>query len=304
MNVRGLYFEVAFRTGSIRAMSTFMLAFDHRNSLLTTFFEVTGEPTDPEVAAACEVKRVIGDGLLNAIERALVGADEAGALVDATYGADAIDALQDAGVRVAVPVEASGRREFGFEHSDWRERLDATRPAWAKVLVRYNTDGDAATNERQRHRLLDLQTVARAIGVGFLFELLVPPEPNQRTPVYDVEVRPDLVVRGLEELRKAGIAPDLWKIEGLDRREDCARVADVAGAPCVVLGRGADAAAVERWLRTAAGVPGFDGFAIGRSIWWDPVRAYMDGGIHRDAAVSAIADRYGHFVDVYRDATS
>jgi myo-inositol catabolism protein IolC len=247
---------------------------------------------------------VIGEGLLAAIERKLVGVDEAGALVDSTYGADAIDALQDAGVRVAVPVEASGRREFAFEHSDWRERLDATRPAWAKVLVRYNTEGDTATNERQRHRLLDLQTVARAIGVGFLFELLVPPEPNQRTPVYDAEVRPDLVVLGLEELRKAGIAPDLWKIEGLDRREDCARVADVAGAPCVVLGRGADAAAVERWLRAAAGVPGFDGFAIGRSIWWDPVRAYMDGGTDRAAAVSAIADRYGHFVDVYRDAAN
>ena len=284
-------------------MSTFILAFDHRNSLLTTFFGVAGEPTDAEVAAACEVKRVIADGLFDAIERGLVGTDEAGALVDATYGADAIDGLQDAGVRVAVPVEASGRREFAFEHPDWRERLDAIHPAWAKVLVRYSPDGDPAMNERQRHRLLDLQTVARAIGVGFLFELLVPPEPSQRTPTYDTDERPALVVRALDEVRAAGIAPDLWKIEGLDRRQDCARVAEHAGAPCVVLGRGADAAAVERWLRAGAGVPGFDGFAIGRSIWWDPVRAYMDGGTDRAAAVTAIADRYGHFVDVYRGAT-
>ena len=281
-------------------MSTFILAFDHRNSLLTTFFGVGGEPTDAEVAAACEVKRVIADGMLDAIERGLVATDEAGALADATYGADAIDALQDAGVRVAVPVEASGRREFAFEHPDWRERLDATHPAWAKVLVRYNPDGDTSMNERQSHRLLDLQTVARAIGVGFLFELLVPPEPSQRTPTYDTDERPALVVRALDELRAAGIAPDLWKIEGLDRSQDCARVAEHAGAPCVVLGRGADAAAVERWLRAGAGVPGFDGFAIGRSIWWDPVRAYMDGGTDRAAAVTGIADRYGHFVDVYR----
>jgi len=285
-------------------MSTFLLAFDHRNSLLTTFFGVTGEPGDPEIAAAREVKRVIADGLLAAIEHKLVDADETGALVDATYGADAIVTLQDADVRVALPVETSGRREFAFEHADWRERLDATRPAWAKVLVRYNPDGDAAMNERQRHRLLDLQTVARAIGVGFLFELLVPPEPSQRSPDFDSSQRPGLVVRALKELREAGVAPDLWKIEGLDRREDCARVADAAGAPCVVLGRGADAAAVERWLRAGAGVPGFAGFAIGRSIWWDPVRAYMDGGTDRAAAVSAIGDRYGHFVDVYRDASN
>ena len=285
-------------------MSTFILAFDHRNSLLTAFFGVAGEPTDAEVASACEVKRVIADGLLAAVDRGLVGREQAGALVDATFGADAIDRLQDAGLRVAVPVEASGRREFAFEHADWRERLDAIHPAWAKVLVRYNPDGDAAMNERQRHRLLDLQTVARAIGVGFLFELLVPPEASQRTPTYDIDVRPGLVVGALEELRSAGIAPDLWKIEGLDRREDCARVADVAGAPCVVLGRGADAAAVERWLRAGAGVPGFDGFAIGRSIWWDPVRAYMDGGTDRGAAVTAIAERYGYFVTVYREATA
>ena len=283
-NVRGLYFEVAFHTGTIRAMSTFILAFDRRNSLLTTFFEVAGEPADPEVAAACEVKRVIADGLLDAIERTLVGADEAGALVDATYGADAIDVLQDAGVRVAVPVEASGRREFAFEYSDWRERLDATRPAWAKVLVRYNTDGDAATNERQRHRLLDLQTVARAIGVGFLFELLVPPEPNQRTSSYDAEVRPGLVVVVWRNCARPASRPTCGD-RGARPTGGLRRVADVAGAPCVVLGRGADAAAVERWLRAAAGVPGFDGFAIGRSIWWDPVRAYMDGGIDRAAAV-------------------
>jgi len=81
-------------------------------------------------------------------------------------------------------------------------------------------------------------------------------------------------------------------------------VAGVAGAPCVVLGRGADAAAVERWLRAGAGVPGFDGFAIGRSIWWDPVRAYMDGVTDRAAAVTAIAERYVHFVTVYREATT
>jgi myo-inositol catabolism protein IolC len=106
------------------------------------------------------------------------------------------------------------------------------------------------------------------------------------------------VVRAVEELRAAGIQPDLWKIEGFERRADCEAVAAVAGAPCVVLGRGADAAAVERWLRAGAGV--FDGFAIGRSIWWDPVRAFFDGAAARDVTVDAIAARFGHFVDVSR----
>jgi 5-dehydro-2-deoxygluconokinase len=140
--------------------------------------------------------------------------------------------------------------------------------------------------------------VSRAIEVGFLFELLVPPEPDQRTEDFNTAIRPALVVRAIEELRGAGIQPDLWKIEGLERRDDCRAVASVAGSPCVVLGRGADDVAVERWLRAGAGV--FDGFAIGRSIWWEPMRAYVDGTTGRDAAVASIAERYAHFVDVFR----
>ena len=94
----------------------------------------------------------------------------------------------------------------------------------------------------------------------------------------------------------------MWKIEGLERREDCELVGGRAGAPVVVLGRGADAAAVERWLRAGAGVPNFDGFAIGRSIWWEPARAYLDGAITRHDAAGDIAERYAHFADVWRDA--
>jgi myo-inositol catabolism protein IolC len=267
--------------------------------LMTTFFEAA-EPGRTEVASARSIKNLIADGLLAAIGRSRVDRKEAGALVDATYGGIAIDKLRTRGVRFAVPVEASGMREFEFEHPDWRQRLDAIRPAWAKVLVRYNPRGDAEMNGQQRDRLLDVQAGARELRVGFLFELLVPPEPTQRGPEFDTATRPGLVVQAIEELRAAGIEPDLWKIEGFEQRADCEAVAAVAQAPCVVLGRGADAAAVERWLRAAAGV--FDGFAIGRSIWWEPCQSFVAGTMERDLAVAAIADRYGHFVDVYRSA--
>jgi myo-inositol catabolism protein IolC len=282
-------------------MTTFLLAFDHRRSLLTSFFDVDDDPDERQVASAREIKTVIADGLLRAIDRSRVDRGEAGGLVDATFGGIAIDRLRTAGVRFAVPVEASGERELRFEHPDWRERLDAIHPTWAKVLVRYNPSADAAMNGRQRDRLLDLQTVARAFRVGFLLELLVPPEPAQRTEDYDIATRPGLVVDAIDELRGAGVQPDLWKIEGLERREDCATVAEHAGAPCVVLGRGADADAVERWLRAGAGI--FDGFAIGRSIWWDAARTYVAGSVDRDATVTAIAERYGHFVDVFHAGT-
>ena len=244
-------------------MTTFMLAFDHRRSLLTSFFEVEDDPDERQVASAREIKTVIADGLLAAIGRSTGRSGGRRRSGRRHVRRDRRStALRTAGVRFAVPVEASGERELRFEHADWRERIDAIHPTWAKVLVRYNPSGDAAMNARQRDRMLDLQTVARALRVGFLLELLVPPEPAQRAEDYDIATRPGLVVRAIDELREAGIQPDLWKIEGLERREDCATVAEHAGAPCVVLGRGADADAVERWLRAGAGI--FDGFAIGR----------------------------------------
>ena len=127
-----------------------------------------------------------------------------------------------------------------------------------------------------------------------MFELLVPPEPAQLEAAggdrarYDREVRPGLMLAAVKELRESGVEPDLWKIEGLEDREDCARIGAAVrsggrdAVSCVVLGRGADAPAVERWLRAGAGVPGYVGFAVGRTIWWDAVGRYVAGAADRE----------------------
>jgi 5-dehydro-2-deoxygluconokinase len=280
-----------------------ILAFDHRRSLLTSFFGLTGEPDAADVARAREVKRLIWEGLRTAVATGRVPRAQAAALVDATYGADVLAAAETEGIRVAVPVEASGRRELAFEHEDWRERLAAIDPAWAKVLVRYNPDGDADMNGRQRATLRALTDHCADTGRDLMIELLVPPEPSQAGPTYDVDVRPGLMVRAILECREDGIGGDIWKIEGLERREDCARVALAAGAPCVVLGRGADRVAVERWLRAAAGVPGFVGFAIGRSIWWDALKA-RQGSVPDEDAITRIAEAYAGFAQVFDAAVT
>jgi 5-dehydro-2-deoxygluconokinase len=112
----------------------------------------------------------------------------------------------------------------------------------------------------------------------------------------------------IEQLHEAGVEPDIWKIEGIDRREDCEVLASECrtggrdGVACVVLGRGADDAAVDHWLRTGSGVPGYIGFAIGRSIWWNPLKAFVDGSSGREEAAELIAANYKRFIDVYTGA--
>jgi len=115
--------------------------------------------------------------------------------------------------------------------------------------------------------------------------------------------------RAIVTIQDAGIEVDVWKIKGVDERSDCEMLAEQTrvggrdGVVCVVLGRGADDAKVDEWLTAAAPVEGYVGFAIGRSIWWDPLKAYVDGKIERAEGAKRIAENYLRFVSVYERAT-
>ena len=125
---------------------------------------------------------------------------------------------------------------------------------------------------------------------------------------YDAELRPELMRRAIVELQEAGVEADIWKIEGIDTQEDCERISQTArrdgrdGVICVVLGRGANDDKVAHWLRQGAPVEGYAGFAIGRTIWWDALKGFLDGSLEREDAVGQIAEKYLHFVQVYREA--
>jgi myo-inositol catabolism protein IolC len=191
-----------------------------------------------------------------------------------------------------MPIDRSAQAEFDFEYGEaFGEHIERFDPTFAKVLVRYNPEGDPDLNRRQARRLRRLSEWLRDRNRQLLFELLVPPAAAQLvagdTARYDREIRPDLVVTAIAELQRLGIEPDIWKIEGLGRREQCERVAEQArcggrdDVGCIVLGRGASQNTVVRWLRQAAGVPGYVGFAIGRTL------CLLERGVrlrHRSAA--------------------
>jgi myo-inositol catabolism protein IolC len=172
-------------------------------------------------------------------------------------------------------------------------------------------------NRRQLGRLKELADWLHDHDRRFLFELLVPAEPSQLESVggdtdrYDAELRPALMKRAIQEIQDHGIEVDVWKIEGVDAREDAEMLAEQTrsgegreGVVCVLLGRGASDEKVDHWLRQAAPVEGFVGFAIGRSIWWDALKGFLDGSLERGAAAEKVADNYLRFVKVYDDAES
>lgn len=286
----------------------YLLAVDHRGS----FERMAGR--DPAVLVAA--KLLVWQGFLDALANG-APRDAAGILIDEQYGSDVAREARREGVVFALPVEKTGRDEFEFEHGDdFGRAIEAYDPSYAKALVRYNPEGREDLNHRQVARLRTLSDWLRAHDRRLLFELLVPPTDEQLRSVggnrdrYDGEVRPHLMTLAIEALQDAGIKPDLWKIEGVDDRHACRAIARTArregrdAVGCLVLGRGASAERVDDWLRAGAGVDGYVGFAVGRSIFADAVRDFAadPSGYDRQRGVEEISARYRRFISVYQDA--
>ena len=293
----------------------YVLPFDHRGSFETGMFGWKGALTAEQTAQIAATKQAIYDGFVAAVA-AGVPKHKAGILVDEQFGAAILHDASMQGYITACPAEKSGQEEFDFEYGDdFAKHIEAFHPTFCKVLVRYNPEGDKALNGRQSARLKRLSDYLHSESRSlFMFELLVPAEKAQLEKLkcdkkaYDVEVRPGLMVQTIQQLQDAQVEPDVWKIEGLDLREDCEKVVAAAhrggrnNVGCIILGRGEDDKKVREWLTTAAGVSGFIGFAVGRTDFWEPVVNWRAKKTTREAAVREMARRYGEFVDIFEKA--
>jgi myo-inositol catabolism protein IolC len=293
----------------------YILPFDHRGSFVTKMFGWHGGLTPAQTAEIAAAKQVIYDGFKTAVAGG-APKNKGGILVDEQFGAAILRDAKANGFTTACPAEKSGQDEFDFEYGDdFAKHIEAIQPTFCKVLVRYNPEGDTVLNQRQTARLKKLSNYLHSKSESrFMFELLVPAEKAQLDRIkgdkkaYDLELRPKLMVQTIHQLQDAGVEPDVWKIEGLDRREDCEEIVSAAHrggrdkVGGIVLGRGEDDKKVREWLTTAAGVKGFIGFAVGRTDFWEPLVNFRATKTTREAAVAEIARRYREFADIFEKA--
>jgi myo-inositol catabolism protein IolC len=291
--------------------SLYLVAFDHRSSFSRDLFRASAPLSREIQSKVSDTKDVIFEAFEQAIGRG-APRELCGVLVDERFGAAVAREAKSARYTLAMPVEESGQAEFQFEYGDdFGAHIEAFDPDFSKVLVRYNPEGDAALNGRQTARLARLSAWLHERRRRFLFELLIPPTATQLQRCggqdqYDRTLRPGLVVQTLRELQRGGVEPDIWKVEGLETSADCALVVEQArsGAgreqvACIVLGRGAAIERVLAWLAAAAPVPGFIGFAVGRTEWQEALRGYVAGTRSRADATRDIADRYLRMIGAY-----
>ncbi len=283
----------------------FIMPFDHRGSFEQKLFGIQGRSaTTSEKAEISSYKRMIYDGFLQAISEG-VPREKSGILVDEQFGSEILKDARSAGFKTSSPAEKSGQEEFDFEYgAEFGAHINQFHPTFVKILVRYNPEGDQSLNHRQLERLKKLSDYCLNHDSGLMFELLVVPTKEQLARVggdcnrYDRELRPSLMLKAMKEIQDAGVEPALWKLEGIES-EDQAR-ALVAQARrggreqvgLIILGRGESEEKVRHWLRVASHVPGFVGFAVGRTIFWEPLKGYREGKWDRKEAVSQIARNY------------
>jgi myo-inositol catabolism protein IolC len=289
--------------------------FDHRGSFQSKPFGWKSPLSDVQAAEIAGAKQVIYDRFQAALA-AGVPSEKADILVDAQFGARILHNAAGKGIVTACPAKKSGQQEFDFKYrEDFPRHIEAFDPTFCKVLARNNPGGDRALHQRQAGRLKRLSDYLAACGRGrFMFELLVSQEKAQldklkgHKQAYDLEVRPRLMADAMRELQMVGVALDIWKIEGLDRREDCLKAVATARAGgrdhvgCIVLSRSEDDHKVREWLGIAAQVPRFIGFAVGRPVFWNPLFAWRAGTATHEHAAAQVADCYREFVDVIKES--
>jgi len=295
----------------------FVQPFDHRGSFTKGFFGFKGqpaiEPASEQFSRVSEAKTLVYRGLLKAIAMG-VPKESVGVLVDAQFGSQVIADAKSKRIPVAMCVEKSGQDVFDFEHGPrWQDQVRFMAPDIIKVLVRFHPKEDPATNREQMTRLKLLSDFVHAgDDYHLMFELLVPAvteEEKNAGPAYDAEMRPKNMLESIRLLQEFGIEPDVWKIEGLDKREQAEAMSKQARSGggrervgCILLGRGSDKPQVHQWLRVAAPVPGFIGFAVGRTNFSDPLKRYLENRSEESNSIEAIAKNFKECIDVWQAA--
>ena len=288
-----------------------ILAFDHRSSFKGKLFGIKDrQPTSQEKRQIEDYKKMVFEGFTLALERN-VPKEIAGLLVDEECGEGILREAKRRGLTFAMPVEKSGQAEFDFEYGEnYNRHIEEFDPTFVKVLVRFNPAGDATLNERQLQRLRILSDYLQQTKKPFLFELIVPATPQQLSELgelkeaYDEVLRPRLMVESMKAIQAAGVEPLVWKLEGVHNSESAKAVVEQAWkngrkTGVITLGRGASKEQVQKWLKVGAKTPGIIGFAVGRTIFWQPLVDHKTGKISRNEAIERIAQNYSDFSNLW-----
>ncbi|RIX99679.1 5-dehydro-2-deoxygluconokinase [Aureimonas flava] len=254
-------------------------------------------------AAGAPRERIEDFKVLTVEAAARVAGDEPGfgMLLDGIYGQKALYRASAKGFWIGRPVEQPGSRPLDFDHMP---DLGSHLVEWpvdqvVKCLCFYHPDDPAELRARQERELLRLADAARTVGREYLVEIIA----GKHGALGE-----DTVASVVRRLYDLGIRPDWWKLEpqrnvaAWSRIEAAIAQNDPYCRGIVLLGLDAPEAELVDAFRAVSGVPMVKGFAVGRTIFADAARRWLNNEIDDEAAVADMARRFGTLVAAWKDA--
>ena len=271
----------------LHADRVYMLAADHRWQW-EEFCDARSLPRE----RIRDVKRLAMDGFALARERSAAVRDSGALLIDEQYASAVIAKGLNAGLTIGTPAEKAGAIPLAWAADPFHAALTG---AFVKVLARYRPDDDPAVIAEQWAKLEALQRWCRGAGKPLVLEVLVA-RTHEAEQAFETSGRPAMLASFIAQAYDRGVAPEFWKIEGT-LAPDGARTIDAAIAAnpsCrqIILGKAADLSTIDRWFGACAASETASGFAIGRSVFWEPSAAFLTGALSAEAAAAAIASTY------------
>ncbi|WP_447752372.1 bifunctional 5-dehydro-2-deoxygluconokinase/5-dehydro-2-deoxyphosphogluconate aldolase [Sphingopyxis fribergensis] len=277
------------RAGEIDELT--VLAIDHRSQ----FDELLTELGTGDAAQVSRFKALA----LAAVDRLAKGNPNFGLLLDGRYGARPLEMSADLPYWIGRPVEVPGSRPIAFEgHAD----LAVSLREWpshhvVKCLVFYHPDDAPEMRAAQDREIVRLFDACRATRHELLLEIIASRHgPIDTTTVAEV----------IDHIYMLGVYPDWWKLEPAS---DPAAWTHVEAAIArhdphcrgvVLLGLSEPTETLLASFGAAAPCRIVKGFAVGRTIWHDVARRWLDGEIDDAAAEAELAANFGHLVDAWQ----
>ncbi len=268
-----------------------VFAFDHR----TQFFELARE-VGVDDSRVPRLKQLLVQAVAT-VERRQGLEGRIGVLIDDRYGQDALNDATGRGWWVGRPVELPGSMPLEFEHgrSVGTDLVSWPREQVIKCLVQFNPDAPAEERVEQETQLLSLWRAACASGHELLLEV-IPPAGGV-----------DRVLRAMKRIYNLGIRPEWWKLcsaQPMPWKHIDALIAerDPYCRGVLLLGLNASFDQLRESFREAATADSCRGFAVGRTLFMEPARAWLAGEIGDAALIEGAALAFERMIGIWREA--
>ena len=283
--------RISSRSGS--RSEIFGFAFDHRKQLYDLAIECGEDPN-----RIVKLKKLFLNSIEDTIKKSNINENNVGVLIDDTYGEDALQSIAEKTWWIGRPVELPGSCPLEFEGGGL---IGSKLQSWplkhvVKCLLFYHPNDPIELKLTQEQRLKELYSACVQSGHQLLLEVIPPAEYGED----DTNIS-----QTLKRFYHLGIKPDWWKLPALQDKpwklvSDIILEHDPHCQGVLLLGLSASMEAVKESFVYASKYEICKGFTVGRTIFYESAKEWMQNKISDQELVDSVASNYTELVKSWK----